>query len=126
MTFLANVHKNTFGEPYKAPFKRLIWSLSINRKKKQSSIGTLDLICHLKQLCMSEIYNETGEIFAQTGYGIVFESFIIVDADNVCNSIDKTVGCGEGFDIKIGICSSKLHKPKAPILPPPSVDQYPR
>ena len=52
MTFLANVHKVTFGEPYKAPFKRLIWSLSIDRKKKHSSIGTLDLICHLKQLCI--------------------------------------------------------------------------
>ena len=52
MKFLANVHKVHFGEPYKAPFKRLIWSLSINRKKKHSSIGTLDLICHLKQLCL--------------------------------------------------------------------------
>ena len=35
MTFLANVHKDTFGEPYKAPFKRLIWSLSIDRKKTE-------------------------------------------------------------------------------------------
>ena len=52
VTFLANVHKKYFGEPYKAPFKSLIWSLSIDRKK-QSSIGTLDLIRHLKQLCNS-------------------------------------------------------------------------
>ena len=98
--------------------KRLcIYLLKLSARGEEIQINLRNLI--------SEIYNETGEIFAQTGYGIVFESFIRVDADNVCNSIDKTVGCGEGFDIKSGICSSKLHKPKAPILLPPSVDQYP-
>ena len=54
----------------------------------------------------------------------MFESFIIVDADNLCNPQDKVLGCGEEFDTKKGICSSKLHKPIVPILLPPIVDQY--
>ena len=72
---------------------------------------------NLAQL-IQDIYDETGEIFAKTDYGVVFESFLIVDSDEICNPPDKVSGCGDGFDIKKGLCSSGLHKPVAPILVP--------
>ena len=73
---------------------------------------------------LRDLYNETGEIFAQTGYGIVFESIIKVDSDSVCNPLDKEVGCGTGYNIKDGICSSDLHKPMVPIVISSLADQY--
>ena len=33
---------------------------------------------------LKEIYEDTGEIFAKTDYGIVFQSFVIVDSDEIC------------------------------------------
>ena len=78
---------------------------------------------NLKSL-LEEIYNETGEIFAKTEYGVVFESFLIVDSDELCNPEDKIKGCGDGYDVQKGICSSIYHKPTAPILIPSHADQF--
>ena len=43
---------------------------------------------------LKDIFEATGEIFAKTEYGIVFESFLIIDSDEVCNPVDKIHGCG--------------------------------
>ena len=48
---------------------------------------------------LEEIYHETGEIFAKTEYGVVFESFLIVDSDELCNPEDKTKGCTYSYSI---------------------------
>lgn len=74
---------------------------------------------------IQDIYDETGEIFAKTDFGVMFESFLVVDGDDICNLIDKNSGCGEGYNVKTGICSSSLHKPSVPILLPANVDQHP-
>ena len=100
------------------------------RNKKRLAIFLIKLATrgeiiqmNLKQL-LEEIYNETGEIFVKTDYGD-FESFFIVDSDELCNPEDKKNGCGDGYNVQKGICSSVIHKPIAPILIPSIVDQVP-
>ena len=101
----------------------------IIRNKKRLAIFLIKLsargeIVHTNlRKILQEIYLETGEIFAKTEYGVVFESFLIVDSDNICNPEDKLNGCGDGYNVKTGICSSNLHKPAAPILIPSHADQ---
>ena len=72
---------------------------------------------------LEDIYLETGELFVKTEFGVVFESFLIVDSDSVCNPLDKLNGCGDGYDVKTGICSSNYHKPIAPVLIPSHADE---
>ena len=101
----------------------------VTRNKKRLTIYLLKLSTRgevvqmdLRQL-ISDIYCETGEVFAKTEFGVVFESFLIVDADELCNPLDKTTGCGVGYDSQKGICSSDIHKPIVPILIPSLADQ---
>ena len=74
---------------------------------------------------IKDIYEETGEIFAKTEYGVVFESFFSIDSDLLCNPIDKNVGCGDGYDVQFGLCKSNIHKPAAPIVISSIADNYP-
>ena len=100
------------------------------RSKKRLAIFLIKLATrgeiiqiNLKQL-LEEIFNETGEIFAKTEHGD-FESFFIVDSDELCNPEDKVNGCGDGYNVQKGICTSILHMPIAPILIPSIVDEVP-
>ena len=90
---------------------------------KQSARGEIVKL-NLRNL-LKDIYDETGEIFAKTDYGIVFQSFVIIDGDEVCSPQDPINGCGDGFDTNSGLCSSTHHKPAAPILIPASIEKYP-
>ena len=70
------------------------------RDKKRLAIYLLKLSTrgqivktNLRKL-LKGIFEATGEIFAKTEYGIVFESFLIIDSDEVCNPVDKIHGCG--------------------------------
>ena len=99
------------------------------RSKKRLAIFLIKLSArgeivktNLRKL-LDDIYRETGEIFAKTEFGVVFESFLIVDGDNLCNLVDNINGCGDGYNVKKGICSSIYHKPVAPILIPSHADQ---
>ena len=74
---------------------------------------------------LKEIYEDTGEIFAKTDYGIVFQSFVIVDSDEIWFPPDAVLGCGDGFDVNTGQCASINHKPSAPILIPALIEKYP-
>lgn len=74
---------------------------------------------------LNDIYKETGEIFARTEFGVVFEAFMIIDCDEVCNPENKVSGCGDGYNPDNGICSSVFHKPKVPICIPSLVEKYP-
>ena len=104
----------------------------IIRNKKRLAIYLLNLSArgevietNLRNL-LREIYESTGEIFVKTDYGVVFEAFLIIDGDEVCNPTDSKNGCGDGYNISTGICSSEVHKPSAAILIPALVDQHPR
>ena len=90
---------------------------------KQSARGEIVKL-NLRNL-LKDIYDETGEIFAKTDYGIVFQSFVIIDSDEVCSPKDPINGCGDGFDTNSGVCSSTYHKPAAPILIPATIEKYP-
>ena len=79
---------------------------------------------NLRQL-LNDIYCATGEIFVKTEFGVVFESVLIVDSDELCNPKDKLNGCGENYDVNTGLCASTYHKPVAPILIPANVDHLP-
>ena len=101
------------------------------RNKKRLAIYLLKLSArgeiintNLRHL-LQEIYEATGEIFAKTDYGVVFEAFLIINSDEVCNPLDKLTGCGEGYSVSTGICSSEFHKPTASILLPALADQRP-
>ena len=72
---------------------------------------------------IQDFYDETGQIFAKSDFGVVFESFLVVESDEVCNPPDKVIGCGDGFNVNTGLCSSDLHKPIAPILVPSISEQ---
>ena len=103
----------------------------ILRNKKRLAVYLLRLATkgevvkiNLRALLL-DIYKESGEIFAKTDYGVVFESFVIVDSDEICFPSDPVVGCGEGFDTDKGLCSSVQHKPIAPILIPAHIEKYP-
>ena len=65
---------------------------------------------------IQDIYDETGQIFAKSDFGVVFESFLVVDSDEVCNPHDKVSGCGDGYNVKSGLCN-------APILVPSICEQ---
>ena len=54
----------------------------------------------------------------------MFESFIIVDSDEICFPSDPVLGCGNGFNSDTGLCSSDHHKPSAPILIPAHIEKY--
>ena len=59
---------------------------------KQAARGEIVKL-NLRKL-LQDIHDETGEIFAKTDYGIVFESFVIIDSDEVCSPQDPIDGCG--------------------------------
>ena len=101
------------------------------RNKKRLAIYLLRLAAkgevvklNLRALIL-DIYKETGEVFAKTDYGVVFETFVLVDSDEICFPSDPATGCGDGFNTDTGLCSSNNHKPSAPILIPAHIDKYP-
>ena len=97
----------------------LFLALSLLRLSAKGEV----IIINLRNL-LKEIYEETGKIFAKSEYGVVFESFFIIDGDDICNPVDKVVGCAEGYNAETGICASVLHKPIVPILIPSQADSY--